>query len=358
MRQKFKNLFLDARYQESGRARTAIENRHSRRQQNPRRSERGWSRDEPQTKNTEHDENYKAAWWALGILLPVALFILFGSNRSAEVAIDPNSLCPVERAHIVRKTYILIDLSEPLAQVQRTSLQELLEVAAENMATRELLSISQMQTIQRDPREEVQRFCSPDIRRIGQAGSRIQTTDCVAINKNSYTWPRNLGDNTRKDIAAACEEYSRLQAKVHEASKPYNSVNLEQPYSYIVGSIEDAMDDAASEPSTVPARLIVFSDMLQNAGWFSQYRRKTHGEWTIDNLLERRRSAANMGPQPSNNFDEVLLCYLPNRHPIIATAFAKNQHRQMWGNYFSKTQKFKSTEASGCAVAAKELMRG
>ena len=359
MIKKLKNLLLDPRHQPVISSETPEGGRRSQRQKNPHRSERRRSRDKPQTGEVERTENYKVAWLALFPLALVAIFIVLGSNQPTKIAINPESLCPIENEHIARKTYILIDLSEVLAQEQRAWLHDLLKTAAENMTTRELLSISQMQTVQSDPRKEVQRFCSPDIRRIGQAGDRITNEDCPAIldpNEN-FIWPRNLGDNTRKNITNACKNYLLLREKVSNASNRYKNVNVEQPYSYIVGSIEDTMEDANDDPSIVPTRLIIFSDMLQNAGWFSQYRKKNHGEWTIENLLERRRNATNMGPQPGNNFNEVLLCYLPNNHPIIVTTHAQKQHRQMWKSYFKKTANFKHTEASGCAIATKELMR-
>ncbi len=360
MIQKLKTLLLDPQYQETNQVSAQSDDRGSRHRRSQRRRNRVRNPSElPPAGDVARNEDYKMAWGALIFLIPIALFILLGGNSSSAIAIDPVTLCPIEKEHIVRKTYVLIDLSETLSPKQRSWLRELLNAAAHNMATRELLSISQMQALQNNPRkEEDPPFCSPDVGRIGQAGDRIKPRDCDAIVDDKYTWPRNLGDATREDIHMACGEYLDLRGKVGQAAKRYKSVNLEQPLSYIVGGIEDIMEDANDEPSNVPARLIIFSDMLQNAGWFSQYRRN-HGEWTIKNLRERRRNATAMGAQPDNNFSEVLLCYLPSVHPtVLATARREKLHRQMWEGYFAETPKITSISASGCAVAVKALMSG
>ena len=236
-----------------------------------------------------------------------------------------------------------------------------------DMQPHSLFSISQMQTTPTAPRVEVQRFCIPNISGIDAAGKRVKKEDCQEIAEDEFDWEQNrtrhVGKALREEITNACKEYVNLKAQVQQAAERYKDVNLEQNRSYIVGSIEDVLH--ASNPN-IPPRLIVFSDMLQNAKWFSQY--NTHpDDWTANNLNKLRKSESavkEMGGKPPANikFGEVLLCYIPSAHPVLASARNRKAHEKMWKEYFKNKPipsfKFQATQASACATAAEVLLQG
>ena len=337
------------------------------------RRQRGMSDSQPTSTN-------HSAWWVAGIvgtLTALVLSILFTDSGTADqVTIDPVTLCPTDEQYIAQETYIHIDLSEPLDEEQRGWLKELLAVAQNNqLAPRSLFSISQMQTKPKAPRVEVQQFCLPNLTDIDVAGSRVTREDCPAIAEDEEEWwesnnkVRNVGDAARKIITNACKKYVALKAKVQKAADRYAKVSVEQKQSYIVGSIEEVLNASkhANNPR-IPTQLIVFSDMLQNAGWFSQYNTKPD-EWTVKNLKKQRKSdpaIKELGgkPPPANlKFNKVLICAIPSAHPVLASARNKKTHKEMWEGYLknrivrSGSKNIQYIPASACAVAASALMR-
>ena len=335
------------------------------------RRQRGMSDSQPTSTN-------HSAWWVAGIvgtLTALVLSILFTDSGTANpVTIDPVTLCPIDKQYIAQETYIHIDLSEPLSEDQRGLLKKLLTVAQNNrLAPRSLFSISQMQTKPNAPRVEVQRFCIPNLVDIDVAGSRVTREDCPDISEDEFDWnqdrTRHVGLASQEKITAACKNYMGLKEKVQKAADRYEEVSLEQKRSYIVGSIEEVLSASkhANNPR-IPTQLIVFSDMLQNAGWFSQYNTKPD-EWTVKNLKKQRKSdpaIKELGgkPPPANlKFNKVLICAIPSAHPFLASARNKKTHKEMWEGYLknrivrSGSKNIQYIPASACAVAASALMR-
>ena len=307
-----------------------------------------------------HKPQVSTVWKAVGAIVMVVLAlsvlsVISGRNSNDTIAIKSSNLCPANDKYIVGRTFVHIDLTEPLNRQQRAALQAALRSVAVNLKTRERLIISQMQTDFAAPRKVVQDFCSPDISRISTAGKSVTRDQCPAIIAGGYRWARSVGEGLRQQIRRACEAYQKLQSQVVVAAERYAKVNVEQKKSYIIGGIEDVMHAANGKPINAPARLILFSDMLQNADWFSQYRTASD-EWTIERLKDLRIKTVNMGELPDNNLSEVLICYLPSAHRALATAKSRNQHYKMWDEYFGRTKVFES-DADGCAIAAAELMQ-
>ncbi len=316
-------------------------------------------------------------WLSGGVAASVFALILSiifsgASPGAGTIKVDPSTLCP-DPVHIVSETYIHIDLSEKLTPDQRGWLQELLQVAQNSTLPKySLFSISQMQTKPKAPRVEVLRFCIPDIEGIRAGGISVSKDDCPEIAEEEFDWEQNkfrhFGQALREKITGACEVYVELKGKVQEAADRYKIVSLEQSQSYIVGSIEDVLHATARDNSRISTQLIVFSDMLQNAKWFSQYNIQTD-KWTAKNLKKLRKSDAavkELGgkPPPANlKFDKVLLCAIPSTHSVLANARSRNAHKAMWEKYFKdrvmrpNEDNLKFRRASACAVAAGELMK-
>ena len=298
-------------------------------------------------------------WKALGmgaLVLLVGLVLLNSeSNETIAIKGDTN-LCPANDKYVVGKTFVHIDLTESLNDQQRKALKAMLAAVARNLKTREHLFISQMRTDFDLPRQPVQDFCSPDISRINNAGKYVTHEQCPAIVANKHRWAVSASDDLRQQIRRACAAYDKLQEQVTVAAEHYDEVNFEQKKSYIIGGIEDVMHAANGGPVNVPVRLILFSDMLQNADWFSQYNTAVD-DWTVEHLKTERNKMINMREVPDNNLSQVLVCYLPSAHRVLGPAKNLNQHKKMWREYFGKSKVFEWVDADGCAIAAKELMQ-
>lgn len=307
-------------------------------------------------------------------LLVLSIIFSGPSSGGNPIVVDPVTLCPISHHNLAHETYIHIDLSEKLTKEQRGWLQSLLTVAQNNkLPVHSLISISQMQTVSKAPRVEVQRFCIPEISEIGAAGRSVTRDDCEATATDEF-WKqrkvRHVARNLREKITAACKSYLDMTTRIQQSAARYKNVSLEQDYSYIVGSIEDILHASKhAGDSRVPTRLIIFSDMLQNANWFSQYKTPPD-DWTIGNLEELRNSGQatkEIGgkPPPADlKFNQVLLCAIPSWYPVLASARSQNAHAAMWKDYFAlrivrpSRKNFQFIAASGCAQAATGLMQG
>ncbi len=323
---------------------------------------RGGRRPRGRNQNTDktQDANDKWAWGFLIVLIPVVLFIVVSSRQTAEVPLNSLTLCPADEKHISGKTYILMDFSEPLSDPQRDTLRDLLKVASKNLKKHERLSISSMRSNPQRPREHRLDLCNPvDLENIRDTFGRSVDADknCPDIIAKTFPFHNRVGKENRDRILATCKRFAEVKKNAEAAAEGVPSTNPEQLRSYIIGSIEDIMADANSDSNKAPTRFIAFSDMLQNAKWFSQYE-KQHGEWTIDNIRKRREkhAPANMQTPAEHAFDEVLLCYLPNN--FIGTAKRRNAHRRMWRDYFKKAGTFKFLELGGCVNEVKSIMGG
>ena len=309
------------------------------------------------------DENHTNKWGyvLIAVFTCAALLIVWSSNqKNIEVPLDKSSLCPLE--DLAGTTYILMDLSNPLSDEQRSDLQASIEKASENLKQHERLSISRMEPDQNNARVHLLDFCNPtyseDIKDI--AGRSINPKqDCPAIIAKTFKFHPRVGEVNRERIYKICANRAKLDKKIEDAVKTIPETNHEQPRSYIIDSIEDVMRDANSRSGDFPKRLVAFSDMLQNADWFSQYK-KQHGEWTLDNINQRRKNAPqHMKTPPKNNFSEVLLCYQENADTdrILKRAEQKNSHRAMWKDYFAESNIFRTADPGGCSSKVIDMMQ-
>ncbi len=309
---------------------------------------------------SEAEDKDKFGYVVIAIFVPITLLIFWvGSKENAEIRLNNKTLCPAEEQHISGKTYILMDLSEPLRKGQQSELKNLIEVASNHLKRHERLSISSMSPNQKSPRVPIVDLCNPvDLDSIENAvGRSINASDCPAIIKKTFKFHRRYGPETQERVQKICKNQDDLNKIIEYAIETVPQTNAEQSHSYIIGSIEDIMIDAGGEPRDVPTRLIIFSDMLQNADWFSQY--GNYQEWTIDNLKRRRKNADKMGAAPEHTFSKVLLCYQPNKH-IGNNVKRRKKHKKMWEEYFEyfveRTENFKPIDSGGCTEETEALM--
>ncbi len=329
------------------------------------------NRNQPANKSQQKPDQMKTVLGVAGAVAFGAFIFTTAINNGAgatKIIVDPLTLCPLNESFVASQTYIHIDLSEPLTKDQRDGLKDLIGVATNaDIKPRALISISNMQAKAQAPRSRGQKFCMPDIKNIGKAGKRIKREDCDAIAKGTFAWDKvkpPVAKNNRAQITNACKTYVKLQDKIKKYIANYEKNNPEQRRSFIVSSIEHVWYAAEeAQERKIPVRLIMFSDMLQHAKWFSQYRTK-RSDWTVENLNELRagEKAVNQlgGDAPQIKFDDVLICYLSStdRHVQMDDFRNEKAHKKMWEDYFNdRTKRFTDADASACAIAAKELMQ-
>lgn len=297
------------------------------------------------------------------LLFVAAVGILLSGNSRTKYSLDPVTLCPNEEEanFIPSRTYVLMDLSEPLGG-QQQALRGLINAASNSLEAREKIIIGRLQPNRGNSWKELSSFCSPDLKSISDSFGRSISLekDCPEIisKGKQYPWPLGTGQDLREQTRKICESYSRFQKKVRTASEVVPDDNPEEPRSYIVSAIEEIMHDANNAPNGTRRRLIVFSDMLQHAEWFSHYE-ESHAPWTAEALKDRRKKASGLGSVPENKFDEILLCYLKtdNLKDYMKNAKWEVAHKKMWPRYFgAPKKKVLNRTAAGCGSAASFMM--
>lgn len=288
------------------------------------------------------------------VLVLIILAILSTLRSSPEIPIDKNH-CPIDDSKISGRVFVLMDLSNKLDDtVQSPDLRATLTAVATNLNAYEKLGISRMQANADVPRKQLgAAFCSPNLSKLDDHGELVEREDCEEISKSGkrYKWHPNIAPKQQEEIRKVCEHY------IDQSKKARDAANIPEEQgdnrSYVVGAIEDLMVEAANS-ATTNLRLLIFSDMLQNSNWFSQY-----GDvslWEIDKLLAARETQnARMGPRPENPFQSVLVCYLSR--PQLATARNKIKHQELWADYFADTDDFLTAEEGLCADKAKAWMQ-
>lgn len=264
--------------------------------------------------------------------------------------------CPIDKRLIQGRTWILMDLSEILDQEQQDDLVGMLTNVATKMETREQIVVNQMQEKGSFKRKPLYSFCAPDISELYKYGNRMSPEMCGAILRKTKTkrkgeqeydaerysgWHPNFTKRQKENVIDACVAYDKQEQKAKKVANVPSKQGADS--SHIVSAIESLMRDEEKKNDSqgkdgerrVPARIIIFSDMLQNVKWFNQYTLNP-SQWTIDDLMKKRETQNGpdaMGDRPENPFDSTLLCYLNDRSGTIKSANEK-KHRDMWMGYF------------------------
>ena len=307
------------------------------------------------------------------------LFFINSGNNALET--DEYTFCPIDSSKISGTTYVLMDLSEKLDAGQSKDLEGMLHVAATRLQPYEKIDIRRIQAINGNPVEKLTSFCSHNLsdffKKYGRRVKRSQCEKIVSDGEFDYEWDKSItGSIEKKKITEMCK------IEIAQKKKATDAINIPERQgenrSYIIGAIEKLADGIHSDDGDVdgndtklqstppPTKLIIFSDMLQNAPWFSQYQ-KTNGQidatlWDSKRLFEEREkqnSVNDMGIQTKHTFDYVLVCYLNNN---ILTSGKIKQHRKMWKEYFWKAEyvdanAYRIADYGECTTKSKYMMR-
>ena len=313
-----------------------------------------------------------------GVAVLILAWVLITITNGADVPETDEHFCPIEPSQISGTTYALMDLSEKLDAEQSKDLEGMLEVAATRLQPYEKIDIRRMQSINRQPIARLTSFCSHNIDDFFlKYGRRVNRDDCeiiVAQDEVNDNWDKSItSKNEREKIKEMCKIEIAQKKKATDAAQIPKRQGENR--SYIIGAIERLADgihdgdgdDTKLQSTPTPTRLIIFSDMLQNAPWFSQYQ-KTNEQidatlWDSNRLLEEREkqnSVNNMGVRTKHEFNYILVCYLNND---ILTGGKIKQHRKMWKEYFRKSGYvgaktiYATADYGECTTKTKYMMR-
>ena len=259
------------------------------------------------------------------IVLPVVVLSFIDSGEGDAVELDA-SLCPADPTAIAGRTVLLLDIGKPVSDATSDLAAELLHRVTLDMAANAELQVFLVAANPLAPRVLVERLCKPyasdDLAVATAKDQSGETRDCDDL-------PAQLSRHIRNRAAQFCERRDALRWRIDgilAADWPGTVANA-----YLVEAIEDTRLALArfANPS-----LLVFSDMLQHAEWYSHAERGPN-DWGYDGFNDAREQQTGLlsEPPPADPDLDVTVYYVPRRglteHPRVARA-----HQRFWRRYF------------------------
>ena len=228
-------------------------------------------------------------------------------------------LCPAAGA-IAGRTAMLLDLRKPLSERGRALLGEALRQVASELAANGELRVFALSGTDAAPRQRIDRLCRPyDESALAQDGAIAPQADpCEGL-------PADLPE--RDAALRFCARLDSLAARIDGmAQLPPSPV----PNAYLVEAIEETsleFGDALGRKS-----LVVFSDMVQHAPWYSQAEgAATFGFADFDQLRTQQSARIGQRPPPLPDVD-VTIFYLP-RVGLTESPQERRGHKRFWQEY-------------------------
>ena len=245
----------------------------------------------------------------------VAVFL---ERPSPTLARDAD-LCPAAGA-IAGRTAMLLDLRKPLSERGRALLGEALRQVASELAANGELRVFALSGTDAAPRQRIDRLCRPyGESALAQDGAVAPQADpCAGL-------PADLPE--RDAALRFCARLDSLAGRIDGmAQLPPSPV----PNAFLVEAIEETSLEFGDAPGR--KSLIVFSDMVQHAPWYSQAEgAATFGFAEFDQL--RTQQSARIGPRPQPLPDvDVTIFYLP-RVGITEAPQERRGHKRFWQEY-------------------------
>ena len=296
---------------------------------------------------------------AIAVLVIVVIIIMWPEPPLIEV--HESTACPVKEEFLAGTTYLLIDLSEKLSASQQQYLKDTRFNIADNLKDHEQINISRMQADKNSPTKRLDKFCKPDFSDLIKYGRSFPyKKDCKDVIKNSkkYPWhPTINGKAAREQIKNACVRFQEFKERAEKFEIPTDQGD---EHSYIAEAINATIiyreREARKSKVSKPARLIMFSDMLQNTREFSQYPHKGKkpdpNTWGVEKLLDVIENV--------NPFDSVLACFLKPFQPNMQPQDIRLANEKLWNEFFDYGKiskgRYKYAAANECAEEAKFFM--
>ena len=254
------------------------------------------------------------------VLAAIAWGVAVFLERPSPTLARDADLCPAAGA-IAGRTAMLLDLRKPLSERGRALLGEALRQVASVLAANGELRVFALAGTDAAPRQRIDRLCRPyDQSALAQDGAVAppQADPCDGL-------PADLPE--RDSALRFCARLDSLAARIDGmAQLPPSPV----PNAFLVEAIEETsleFGDALGRKS-----LVVFSDMVQHAPWYSQAEgAATFGFADFDQL--RTQQSASIGPRPPPLPDvDVTIFYLP-RVGMTESPQERRGHKRFWQEY-------------------------
>ena len=228
-------------------------------------------------------------------------------------------LCPPAGA-IAGRTAMLLDLRKPLSERGRALLGEALRQVASELAANGELRVFALSGTDAAPRQRIDRLCRPyGESALAQDGAVAPQADpCAGL----------LADLPERDAALRfCARLDSLAGRIDGmAQLPPSPV----PNAFLVEAIEETSLEFGDAPGR--KSLIVFSDMVQHAPWYSQAEgATTFGFADFDQLRTQQSARIGQRPPPLPDVD-VTIFYLP-RVGMTESPQERRGHKRFWQEY-------------------------
>ena len=229
-------------------------------------------------------------------------------------------LCPAAGA-IAGRTAMLLDLRKPLSERGRALLGEALRQVASELAANGELRVFALSGTDAAPRQRIDRLCRP-------YGESALAQDGAVAPPQAAPCDGLPADLPERDAALRfCARLDSLAARIDGmAQLPPSPV----PNAFLVEAIEETsleFGDALGRKS-----LVVFSDMVQHAPWYSQAEgAATFGFADFDQLRTQQSARIGQRPPPLPDVD-VTIFYLP-RIGMTESPQERRGHKRFWQEY-------------------------
>lgn len=229
-------------------------------------------------------------------------------------------LCPAAGA-IAGRTAMLLDLRKPLSERGRALLGEALRQVASELAVDGELRVFALSGTDAAPRQRIDRLCRP-------YGESALAQDGAVAPPQADACDGLPAELPERDAALRfCARLDSLAARIDGmAQLPPSPV----PNAFLVEAIEETsleFGDALGRKS-----LVVFSDMVQHAPWYSQAEgAATFGFADFDQLRTQQSARIGQRPPPLPDVD-VTIFYLP-RVGLTESPQERRGHKRFWQEY-------------------------
>ena len=253
------------------------------------------------------------------VLAAIAWGVAVFLERPSPTLARDADLCPAAGA-IAGRTAMLLDLRKPLSERGRALLGEALRQVASELAANGELRVFALAGTDAAPRQRIDRLCRPyGESALAQDGAVAPQADpCAGL-------PADLPE--RDAALRFCARLDSLAARIDGmAQLPPSPV----PNAFLVEAIEETsleFGDALGRKS-----LVVFSDMVQHAPWYSQAEgAATFGFADFDRLRTQQSARIGQRPPPLPDVD-VTIFYLP-RVGTTESPQERRGHKRFWQEY-------------------------
>lgn len=236
-------------------------------------------------------------------------------------------LCPRDSAAMGQRAVYLVDLSKPLGGKRQSLPGDFFERLADRLGKGDELTVFAVSEYALAPRISLGRLCKPfaaaDV-------ARATKTRLVAGESECGKLPAELPRALRETAGAFCEQRERLRRRVDDLA-------ARQPAPATRAHLVEAIEETVASPAGAPApTLHVFSDMFQEADWYS-HSQVDWRRWEFAHFAAERESAIPFAGLPSDSNASpatVEIFYLP-RPGSTGRSEVRERHQAFWTDYFA-----------------------